>query len=541
MELREAIKNLLEFETTEDEICDIEKHINNPEYYSEKLQKVYDNHLNLAIDIFKAKTGKAFFKNINTLIIFASFQLFPDNPLETGIIEKNLRLFPGIKRIVVLYTKESLEEAEKLKKKYRDFEIIQREVKGSDYNHIYCTLKDIIRKECIEKENTVIDMTLGMKYVSTAYYKIGVEEGIRCVNWSELQLKGKNKFVRVPGSTRVEMFEEPVIESFKIRSEINSSIREFNFSKTSAFYNMINADERALFFKILGSIFSKEVLLLGSYVDIIDSIEENMEKIKNISSLFEKHSKYFKFLVILKQLSYPEGENREEILTDNFRQWKNKNFFLYETEKVLLINMLKLEYIFFNISSSSLRRELLDRIFIECTGERPTGESIEELACNLMELCDEKSDIESLDIGDTYEKYVSLKNFYEREKMGLSFLNGVVYIEKLNIEIDLKKHTSYKTIKNFLKNSSRSSKVIMSLLKNPNETLGKNSISEIFISSDKSCDSQNNFSKYFNDLKKLARELNRDLMEIAPVLGSDLILVDKKNKRIEINERFIRI
>ena len=87
-------------------------------------------------------------------------------------------------------------------------------------------MKELILKNEVNKENTVLDMTLGMKTISIAFYRIAVERQIKAINWNEKFLSSytqisENEFKenekgqkpRIALSAKLSLMREPIKES----------------------------------------------------------------------------------------------------------------------------------------------------------------------------------------------------------------------------------------------------------------------------------------------------------------------------------------
>lgn len=171
---QEEIEIMLKFHLNE-ALIEREQEILNELYYKKMAQQ------NLAITSDK---------KISTLVSCVSLsKIIPQDYLELPIF-KSLRVFKEIKNIYLLYTNESKfnfkEISEKLEK--LNIKVIGKNIKNDTIDDIYITIRELAIKGEINKENTIFDITLGLKMSGIAFYKLASERGFISINWKELQL-----------------------------------------------------------------------------------------------------------------------------------------------------------------------------------------------------------------------------------------------------------------------------------------------------------------------------------------------------------------
>lgn len=216
--------------------------------------------------------------------------------LEEFPFEKDLRIFDNVEKIYLFYTKETENKFNEYKKNCKFKEKIEGiEIDGREVNETYKKLKELVLKNKVNKDNTVLDMTLGMKTISIAFYRIAVERQIKAINWNEKFLSSytqisENEFEenekgqpsRIALSAKLSLMREPIKESLGIYSRINVNIKKGNYEVVSDFYKIIGIDDMAFFYKELNK-FVKFALFEKKYESFYEKIEEVIKNIFNYS------------------------------------------------------------------------------------------------------------------------------------------------------------------------------------------------------------------------------------------------------------------
>ena len=256
-------------------------------------------------------------EEITTLVSAFSYSN-KNNLMEEFPFEKDLRIFPNIKKIYLLYTNEIRNKySEYIKKSGISDKIEGIEIDGKTVNDVYQKIKRLVLEGKITKKNTILDITLGMKTISIAFYRISVERQIKAINWNEKflnkyeiinddQFKERIGFTsRISLSTKLNVMREPIIESLGIYSKINDNIRKGNYEVVSDFYKIIGIDDMAFFYRKLDNIFDIEEKKCDEFYknvekNIIDIYQykqftdENIEKIRNTVQYLLKLTIYSK-------------------------------------------------------------------------------------------------------------------------------------------------------------------------------------------------------------------------------------------------------
>ena len=256
-------------------------------------------------------------EEITTLVSAFSYSN-KNNLMEEFPFEKDLRIFPNIKKIYLLYTNEIRNKySEYIKKSGISDKIEGIEIDGKTVNDVYQKIKRLVLEGKITKKNTILDITLGMKTISIAFYRISVERQIKAINWNEKflnkyeiinddQFKERIGFTsRISLSTKLNVMREPIIESLGIYYKINDNIRKGNYEVVSDFYKIIGIDDMAFFYRKLDNIFDIEEKKCDEFYknvekNIIDIYQykqftdENIEKIRNTVQYLLKLTIYSK-------------------------------------------------------------------------------------------------------------------------------------------------------------------------------------------------------------------------------------------------------
>ena len=256
-------------------------------------------------------------EEITTLVSAFSYSN-KNNLMEEFPFEKDLRIFPNIKKIYLLYTNEIRNKySEYIKKSGISDKIEGIEIDGKTVNDVYQKIKRLVLEGKITKKNTILDITLGMKTISIALYRISVERQIKAINWNEkflnkYEIINDDQFTerkgftsRISLSTKLNVMREPIIESLGIYSKINDNIRKGNYEVVSDFYKIIGIDDMAFFYRKLDNIFDIEEKKCDEFYknvekNIIDIYQykqftdENIEKIRNTVQFLLKLTIYSK-------------------------------------------------------------------------------------------------------------------------------------------------------------------------------------------------------------------------------------------------------
>ena len=249
------------------------------EYSQEEIEIMLKFHLNEALiereqeilnelyykKIAQQKLAILSDKKIYTLVSCVSLsKILPQDYLELPIF-KSLRVFKEIKNIYLLYTNESEFNFKEISEKLKRFNInvIGKTIKNDTIDDIYTTIRDLAIKGEINKENTIFDITLGLKMSGIAFYKLASERGFISINWKELQLpiynyneknssyEETNFGKRIPLTVTLELLKEPLKESMKTYTMLNEALENKEYNVISSHFKNIGNDDISFLFENL--------------------------------------------------------------------------------------------------------------------------------------------------------------------------------------------------------------------------------------------------------------------------------------------------
>ena len=310
----------------------------NNEKYREKLTNIYINRIE------KQKININFQKEkITTLISTVSFTRINDNILDELPIEKSLRIFNNIKNIYLFHTKAAIENYLKIKEKLtkNGYNVIGEEV-DETLTEIRKYLHKISREK-LNKDETIVDITAGIKISSISMYKFAVENGIRAINWKEIQLPRYNSNTyekeertdRIVFSTRLEILKEALEESRQILTDINDALDREEYAILARYYDKLDRKDEAFFFENLAKLFNLENFLALDSENFYKQLKEFLDNILSYRN-FDKNisDKIRSFILLLKIISDTDEDGKfdEKFLDDdsdfliNYYKEEMKNF-----------------------------------------------------------------------------------------------------------------------------------------------------------------------------------------------------------------------
>lgn len=525
---KEEIIKIIEkndFELLKNELSEILNYLSNSDFDKNILTNLVNRKIN-----FEKKKNENKLKDLNINSLISFYSLARLESFEVTPMEKSLRIFPNIKNIFLIVTKESKIFAEKYAKTFLNGQIKIYDIETGNYEEVYNLLRQIIGENNIKKENLVIDNTLGNKMTSAVFYRFGVEQDTKIITWQNEQIivpSGMAK--RVPGTDNFNFIKEPEFFNFNTYKNIDNLLKHYKFEEAQMLFEQLNNRDMTIVCKAFSRIFNFETLsnIFGIY-DEIESFLALTEYIED-SSLKHKVKKYrFIFSLLLNEIERKEvsTNNLYEINWNNFNEYqekKLKSFYLNEVDKNQFIILLIIDF-FINSYPFDLAY-----ICIESTlKEEISSINWDKFRMKLMELSNK--DIFLEDIGEflEIEEYI-IEFFLEREiiifKPNLDFcknltnkisLNqGILTIPSLGInELLLKKLES--------DNKSKNAQIIYNLFDTDNYYLPSLKIIEIFKDSGKEISENQRISKYYGDLKKSIKEFNSIIKEEAKKKGKNI-------------------
>lgn len=281
-------------------------------------------------------------KKIYTLVSCVSLsKILPQDYLELPIF-KSLRVFKEIKNIYLLYTNESEFNFKDISEKLKRFNInvIGKAIKNDTIDDIYTTIRDLAIKGEINKENTIFDITLGLKMSGIAFYKLASERGFISINWKELQLpiynyneknssyEETNFGKRIPLTVTLELLKEPLKESMKTYTMLNEALENKEYNVISSHFKNIGNDDISFFFEKLAQLFTFENISSLDYKKFFNGVEEFLKNIflyPNFTDFTKERIK--EFLASLLVLISFEQKDRKTLIQREFSWLNNSEFY----------------------------------------------------------------------------------------------------------------------------------------------------------------------------------------------------------------------
>ena len=254
-----------------------------------------------------------------TKIVSAFSHSYSENSiLEELPFEKDLRIFPNIKTLYLLYTDQTESKFLEYKEssKYRDKIEIEGILIENSIEMLYKEIVKLIQDGKISKNNTVLDTTLGFKEIGIVFYRISVEKQIKSINWRETMLPNykpvddnKNEFIKEKGQgprmslvTKLNLMKEPLEESNRIYRKINENILKVNCKAVSDLYEVVGIDDLRFFYEEIGKLFNFFKMLEYSedienfYSDLNEALKK-IFKYKFLSENISRLREYIKYLL----------------------------------------------------------------------------------------------------------------------------------------------------------------------------------------------------------------------------------------------------
>ena len=258
-----------------------------------------------------------------TKIVSAFSHSYSENSiLEELPFEKDLRIFPNIKTLYLLYTDQTESKFLEYKEssKYRDKIEIEGILIENSIEMLYKEIVKLIQDGKISKNNTVLDTTLGFKEIGIVFYRISVEKQIKSINWRETMLPNykpvddnKNEFIKGKGQgprmslvTKLNLMKEPLEESNRIYRKINENILKVNCKAVSDLYEVVGIDDLRFFYEEIGKLFNFFKML--EYSEDIENfysdLNEALKKIFKYKFLSENISRLREYVKYLARIIY---------------------------------------------------------------------------------------------------------------------------------------------------------------------------------------------------------------------------------------------
>ena len=395
----------------------------NEKIISNEVEKIYENRLKkesekLNIDINQIKVLISTIGVVNEKI---------KTILDESTVEKNLRVFTKIEKIYIFHTESSKEHFENLKKrinsKYKDnVEVIGSLVEETiikTNKYLVNLLKNITKS--YDREEIIMDITLGMKLTAIPMYRLSVDNGIKVVNWKEIFLpiyeeengvfKSK-KSNRVTFSTTLELIKEALSENRQLLIEINNSLDRGEYETVASYYEKIGRKEKEDFFKELGKLLSLDVLLAydtSVFAKKLDNFVKKLLENNNENEYSSNIKAIIVFLKIISDLKYVDEENYNKSFIEELKKRYREKYGELDFDDID-----NLGENFLNVLKNYYKREMKNITYLETdfyfdSDKFSSLNDIVDLILHLIEVENEN------DIDDEYEEsnlYLNIDNIY---------------------------------------------------------------------------------------------------------------------------------
>ena len=242
--------------------------------------------------------------------------------LEDLPFEKDLKIFPNIDTLYLLYTKQTKSKFLEYKEicKYKDKVKIEGLLIDTSIEMLYKEIVKLIQDGKISKNDTILDTTLGFKEIGIVFYRISVEKQIKSINWRETMLPNykpiddsRNIFVKENGQgprmslvTRLNLMKEPLEESNRIYRKINENILKVNCKAVSDLYEVVGIDDLRFFYEEIGKVFN--FFKMQEYCEdtekFYSDLNERLKKIFEYKFLPENISRLREYVKYLLRIVY---------------------------------------------------------------------------------------------------------------------------------------------------------------------------------------------------------------------------------------------
>ena len=415
----------------------------NEKIISNEVEKIYENRL-------KKESEKL---NINTeqiKVLISTIGVVNENQktiLDESTVEKNLRVFTKIKKIYIFHTESSKEHFENLKKrinsKYKDnVEVIGSLVEETiikTNKYLVNLLKNITKS--YDREEIIMDITLGMKLTAIPMYRLSVDNGIKVVNWKEIFLpiyeeeNGNFKIKRsnrVTFSTTLELIKEALAENRQLLIEINNSLDRDEYETVASYYEKIGRKDKEEFFREFGKLLSLEVLLAydtSVFAEKLDIFVKKLLKNTNDNQYSSNIKTIIVFLKIISDLKYVDEENYNKSFVEELKKRYKEKY-----GEIDFDNTDNLEDNFLAILKNYYKREMKKITYLETDFAFDSDKTacFDELAELVLHLIEVENGIED----EEYEEsnlYLNIESIYKYLATNIVFrkVKKIEYFKKV--------------------------------------------------------------------------------------------------------------
>lgn len=563
------------------------------DYY---LENKYTNDTEILYEKIIKRNGEEFFKELKELDkkieedleiynLISFLSLAPLNEkkmlIESPIL-KTIRAIPSITNVFVLYTEDSKKRFEELKEylKSKDIDIIGKSVDIDNINESYQFLQEIVKAEGLDKSNTILDSTLGLRMFGIALYKIAVERGLNLITWRDYQLPKyikekegykleKNKTERIPFLAKLTLLQEPKFENAKIYRALIKELKSFNFSGAASYYNTLGLTDLKILCQDFENVFGLKSILEFDSNKFYNSLEIVLKKILNYDVEEEKNQEIIKLITLklLPLVNYKnilKGINSFNIKIEDVDSYICKLSLRDERIKIKIYYSFVLNYLRSKLGDEAIDNPYVQNIISEIFSwdkKKIKIESIEEILSVLFsDLAKENIEKNSIDIEIKIQDIFNIAdNLIDDVEIPIQVSKNILKISKYSLNIDLleeeRNRINLKELKDkeyiFTKKTNITKKIgynsiaipLIKLLNGEMNELDIDELNQIYGVK------ESTFSRYKSELKhiiKLINDIVNDELEKKSEEKKDIIIIetekkekkDSKIKRIRINEFF---
>lgn len=508
----------------------------------EQLEKIYLRNMENQKAKIEEKIDTSKIKGLISCVSF-SYNENPKKYME-NTYDRNINIFSNIDTFFLLYTEQSKKIFDRIKDVYKNINIIGVLVTDYTFLSIQNSINETLKKLKLDKNNCIIDITLGMKMITICLYKLAVETEIKAINWQEIQVQNfKTSRVRnFPFNSKLNIMIEPRKENMKMYAEINDLLEKYNFDGVASFYNRLNNEDMQFFYKNLAKLFSFEVMINLDYTLFYKRVEEffvNLCEKKEYKREFKIQVRNFliNFLraVVINEdgdfIEYPWLDSflklfqitEEDIYGDDsyLNKYKEQIYFYF----VLKYFQAKMKV---NSEENYYYTKFINDIKKNIVAELDVDDKEKEN--KFMKENGEIEELFEIDLNQALKEMTPELSLKENLNGEFYFKNNVIYIEKYNLKIDI---TGDKRLK-FLNN--KGSDLIREILETPREKIEKDILFKKLAKynvGESEENRQNRFRKNLTTFKNKVEILNKTIKEIGKEQGLELdnIILYEKNKR----------
>lgn len=509
-----------------------------------QLEKIYLKNIGRQKNQIEEKIDT---EKIKGLISCVSFSYGEEKEkFKENIYDRNINIFPNLDTFFLLYTEQTVNTFNRIKEFYTNINIVGVLVTDYTFLSIQNSINETLRKLKLDKNNCIIDITLGMKIITICLYKLAVENEIKAINWQEIQVKKykENGLKNIPFNSKLNIMIEPRRENMRFYVEINDLLEKYNFEGVASFYNRLNNEEMQFFYNNLAKLFSFEVMINLDYTVFYKRVEEffiSLCERKEYKREFKLQVKRFlaellKVIILNEEgeeiINYPWLDSFLKTFQISLDELEDDAYFLNEYKKEIYFYFV-LEYFKGKVKDNSEENYYYTKFINDIKKNILSEVDIEdkELEKNFMRENGKIRDIIEMNIKENLETMTPAISLKENLNGEFYFKNNEIYIEKYNLKIDI---NSDKRLK-FLNN--KGADLIREILSSPKDSLGKDVLFKKLAKykvGESEENRQNRFRKNLATFKTKVEVFNNTIKEIGKEQGLELedMLVYKKEKKL---------